>query len=382
MTGRSVLIVTGQHFATQPRRVDLHFIAEALTKSGRHVDFLSLRLSHLSRLIKDERWAFARTRPLNRWTAVSPMIDEFIWFNLVHPISFGRPALNRATGPVFRHYGRLLPKAVTERLQAYSHIVIESGIALLLFPQLRRLAPNAHFIYHAADRLGTIGTHPEAKRILEQQAGRFETIHIMAEAIAADLPPGTTTLYLPHGIDKDAFDGAQETPYKTARNAVSVGDMLFDAHAIATMARAFPDWTFHLFGRLARLPEPPGNVVTHGERPFGEIAAYIRHADIGIAPYRANHDADYISQSSLKMIQYTYCRLPIVAPHFAAAGRSHVFGYDPADEASISAAFSAASTSDRSLIDISGVRTWDEKTALLFGKPNLIPTTTKLQSHG
>jgi 2-beta-glucuronyltransferase len=135
---------------------------------------------------------------------------------------------------------------------------------------------------------------------------------------------------------------------------------------IGTLATTYPDWTFHLFGRLAHLEEALPNVVAHGERPFDEVAAYIKFADIGIAPYRPKEDADYLSQSSLKMIQYSYCRLPIVAPRFAAAGRAHVLAYDPGDAGSIRAAFKAAVEFDRTTIDTSGVMSWEEKTARLF----------------
>jgi 2-beta-glucuronyltransferase len=142
--------------------------------------------------------------------------------------------------------------------------------------------------------------------------------------------------------------------------------MLFDAGMIRTVATANPDWTFHLFGRLAKLEDNLPNVVAHGERPFDEVAAYIKFADIGIAPYRPKEDADYLSQSSLKMIQYSYCRLPIVAPQFAAAGRAHVMAYAPDNADSIRTAFEKATAFDRTVIDTSKILTWEEKTARLF----------------
>jgi 2-beta-glucuronyltransferase len=362
-----VLIVTAQHFATQPRKVDLHFMAEALNAQGVAVDFLSMRLSWLSRIMRDERWAFASTRPLNRWTVIGPLLQEFIWRTPLHPITLRRQALDAALSPFAHLYGRLLPAAVTQRLSEYSHILVESGISLLALPTLRRLAPQAKLIYHAADRLATIGAHPAAAATLQSHAAAIDQAHVMADAIRGDIPAGVDTIYLPHGISKDAFDRIVENPYAGPRNAVSVGDMLFDAATIETLARRFPDWTFHLFGRRARLEQPFDNVEVHGETPFDTVAAYIKYADIGIAPYLPKADADYLSQSSLKMIQYTYCQLPIVAPRFAAAGRAHVSAYDPGDADSVAAAFEKAADCDRATIDISSVLTWEEKTARLFG---------------
>jgi 2-beta-glucuronyltransferase len=361
-----VLIVTAQHFATQPRKVDLHFMAEALNARGIAVDFLSMRLSLLSRMVSDERWAFARTRPLNRWTELSPLMREYVWMSAVHPIATGKAWINEATTPLARLYGRRIPEAVKSQLGTYSHILVESGISVLAIPELRRLAPRAMLIYHAADRLSTIGAHPAAHAVLRDHIGAVDLVHVMADAIRGDIPHGAPVRYLAHGINKRAFDAVTHNPYPTPKNAVSVGDMLFDGDAIAKMAGAFPDWTFHLFGRRAQLGASLANVVVHGERPFDDIIGFIKFADIGIAPYRPKPDADYLSQSSLKMIQYSYCRLPIVAPNFAAAGRRHVLAYDPASPDSIRAAFAAATTFDRNSINSSDVLDWDEKTARLF----------------
>jgi len=339
-----VLIVTGQHFATQPRKVDLHFMAEALNARGIRVDFLSMRLSLVSRLMSDERWAFAKTRALNQWTEITPLLGEFIWVSAVHPISLGKPLLDLVSTPLAKVYGRHIPRAVKAELPEYTHILVESGISILTIPALRRLAPKARIIYHAADRLSTIGAHPAAHAVLRESIGAVDLVHVMADAIRGDIPAGVPTVHLPHGISRTVFDQMTESPYDASKNAVSVGDMLFDAETIRTLATGYPDWIFHLFGRLARLDESPPNIVAHGERPFDEVAAYIKFADIGIAPYRP----------------------PIVAPSFAAAGRGHVLAYEPGDADSIRAAFRTAMEFDRETIDTSSVLSWEEKTARLF----------------
>lgn len=362
---RNVLIVSGQHFATQPRWVDLHFIADALKSRGDHADFLSVRLSFVSRLAKDPRWLFASTRPHNKWVSVDPLQDEYIMLTIVHAVNLKVPFLNRISA-LHRWRGGTVPRPVRQRLASYTDILIESGMALLLLPELRRLAPQARIIYHAADRLETIGAHPLAREILFARSRDIDLVHVMAEAIRDDIPPGIPIVYLPHGLNKEALGGAGTSPYLAPKNAVCVGDMLFDANAVEIMATANPDWTIHLFGSKAALPKPMPNVVAHGEQPFNAIAPYLTFADLGIAPYRLASDVDYLSQSSMKMIQYTYCRLPIVAPAFAAAGRNHVFGYCPADQDSIEAAFRQGATHERRLIDVSTISTWEEKVDRLF----------------
>lgn len=361
-----VLILTGQHFVDAPRKVDLHFIADALRAKGVPVDFVAWRLSYASRFLDDGRWTFARSHALNQWVEAVPGIEQFIWHTPIHPLNLKISWLNALTGPVFRRFGQMLPSAITRRLPSYSHILVESGPSPLLVPAVRKAAPQAQIIYHAADRLETINVHPMVISVLNETIGLYDSVHLMAEALRADFPPSAPVFYLPHGISKDVFDGATANPFKTPRNAVSVGDMLFDADVLEVLAEAYPDWTFHLFGKKAAPRHARGNIVVHGEVAFAEVAGFIKFADIGLAPYSAGENADYLSQSSLKMIQYTYCRLPIVAPDFAAAGRPHVCAYHPGDPASIRQAFRQAVGYDRAVIDTRSVRDWGETVDMLF----------------
>lgn len=363
---KNVLFVTGQHFAEAPRKVDLHFLADSLNAEGHHTDFLSLRLSQVSRFSSEGRWDYVRSRIRNRWVKLGDQRDEFIWVSIIHPFAMRYSLLNRLSGLLFRHYGRLLPGAVRKRLPGYTHILVESGIGALLTPVLRKLAPQARIIYHAADQLQTIGAHPCFEEVLYETAKDYDLIHILAEDQRKDVPGGAPVMLLRHGIAKETFDAAVASPYAGPRNAVSVGDMLFDQEVLKVLARGNPDWTFHLFGAKSRLDEPFANVKTHGETPFETVAGYIRHADIGIAPYASGKGASYLSQSSLKMIQYTYCHLPIVAPLFAAAGRSNVCAYEPGDAVSIAAAFDAAKHFDRASIDSGAVMSWIETARVLF----------------
>ncbi|MCM2294734.1 hypothetical protein NAC44_20615 [Allorhizobium sp. BGMRC 0089] len=363
---RRVLIVTGQHFAVQPRKVDLHFLADSLLARGASVDFFVWRLSPVSRLLKDGRFDLARRFRFNHWQEMQPGFRQFVWHVPLHPMNFKIGLLNRLAAPVFRRFGRFLPGDVLACLCDYTHILVESGPSPLLTPVLRAHAPQAEIIYHAADRLSTIGVPPVVEEVLSQSLALYDRVHVMAEALREDFPPDVRLDYLPHGIDKAAFDRPSASPYSQGRNAVSLGDMLFDAGAIEVMAAAFPEWTFHLFGRKAEPQQQRGNIIVHGEQPFAAIIPFLKHADLGLAPYRDGAGAAYLSQSSLKMIQYSYCRLPIVAPHFAAKGRAHVMGYDPADPASIRSAFAAACHFDRSIIATGAILDWDETADRLF----------------
>jgi 2-beta-glucuronyltransferase len=115
------------------------------------------------------------------------------------------------------------------------------------------------------------------------------------------------------------------------------------------------------------MPSAP-NIVHHGERPFAETLPWIRHADVGLALYRYRDGAEHLADSSLKIIQYTWCRLPVVAPNFAAAPENpHVIGYAPGDAASIKAACVRALAVDRAAIDVSRICDWDALVRHLAG---------------
>jgi len=204
-----------------------------------------------------------------------------------------------------------------------------------------------------------LGYHPLIIAAERSALAMTDLIHVPAQAMINDFPPSSKIHYTPQGLDKNAFDTPMPNPYKTPRNIISVGDMLFDSWAVETLARIAPDWNIHVFGKKAVVTNPPPNVHLYGERPFDTILPYIKYADLGMAPYRPAPDADYLSQSSLKMMQYTYCRLPIIAPDFAAAGRAHVMGYTPFDEPSVITAFEHARNYNRAAIDITSVIPWE-----------------------
>jgi 2-beta-glucuronyltransferase len=75
---------------------------------------------------------------------------------------------------------------------------------------------------------------------------------------------------------------------------------------------------------------------------FAATLPYIRHATFGVAPYRPSGQCEYISDTSMKLMQYEHCGIPAVCPAFATGDNPNRFGYEPGDPASIGAAIDAA----------------------------------------
>jgi 2-beta-glucuronyltransferase len=349
-------VMVAGHSALAPRKVGFHFWSDYLCARGDEVHFITVGQSRLSML----KGGASPVKPYNQWVNLGKNFFGMTWVPPFHPC-LNKPALNNFLLPLFSLYPKFFPESALAQLADADYIVVESGPGLALIPQLAGACKKATIIYEVSDRLVTVGAHPAIIKAEKTALDYFSLIRVPAMIMLKDFPANKPVWYSPQGIHKGDFDRQYPSPYSKPKNVVSVGDMLFDAPAIITMAQAYPDWTFHLFGRNAKLPQSLPNVVEHGEKPIGELTPYIQHADIGLAPYRQAPNCEYLSQSSLKMIQYTYCQLPIVAPEFASAGRPHVMAYESADNpASIRAAFERAINFDRSTINKSRVLSWEE----------------------
>lgn len=353
----NVIIVSG-HDAASARKASLHFLMDNLNRREINVGFITVGVSPIKFL---KRSGSRLTPPFNAWVALTPWVSKFVWLPVFHPFSMRNSVLNLLAWPLYTLYPSLLPDSVIERIAQADVVVIESGIGLMLVKRIAAIAPQAKLVYSVSDRLATLSFHPIVAARQKRDLHYFDLIRVTASVMKNDFPADAPVEYIPQGLDRDVFDKEVPNPYTTSKNAICVGDMLFNAQVIEKLAAQFPDWSFHLFGRGTRVAKKRVNIIEHGEQPFETLMPYIKYADMGIAPYRNSERADYLCQSSLKMIQYTYCKLPIVAPDFVAAGRAHVLPFDAdANTESLVKAFKAAIDYDRETIDFSSVLNWDE----------------------
>jgi 2-beta-glucuronyltransferase len=91
-----------------------------------------------------------------------------------------------------------------------------------------------------------------------------------------------------------------------------------------------------------RHPDYPENIKVYGEMPYAETLRYIKHADLGIAPYSSVKLPAYLRDTSMKLIQYAFFELPAICPHFIAGDYPNRFGYEIGDSDSIAAAIERA----------------------------------------
>jgi 2-beta-glucuronyltransferase len=357
------------------RKNSVVFLTEGLAELGWKVDLVTAQLSFLSQLAGVPRLKAVPHHERNVWLEQTNLISNFVWVPPFHPATTRYALMDRVATPIFQLYPYLLPETIRQRIRHARLIVIESCSAVLLFPLLKRLAPAAKFVYRACDSLDAIGMHPILSKAEKQTARDYDLFTSPSKLILANFPPDVNTCHVPQGLQKALFDTPMPSPFEgQGPHVIVAGDMMFDRQSFEIMVRNFPKITFHAFGRmdLAGLTSCD-NLICYGEVPFETLRSYILHADCGIAPYLDQPEVHYLAESSLKIVQYTYAQIPILAPYFCKGNLEHLKAYQPGDKASIIRALEQALMVDRRAIDRSGVQDWKEVITGMLSQVGLDP---------
>jgi 2-beta-glucuronyltransferase len=364
---KRVVLVTA-HYAESKRKAGFHWMADALWRSGHDVLFFTESISWLSWLRSDPRFQYPIFRDANRLRRLRERFHSYVWFTPFHPGNLRLDLFNRLSRPLFRCYPRLalLPEVRRKIVQA-DMFVFDSTHGLFLFDRFKRMNPTARFAYRVSDDIPLMGNHPLLQETEANIAHRFDLVSVPSEYIHRRFVHLPQARLHRHGLRTDLFDTIRHSPYPTTgsggpvRRVIYVGRNYFDHDFLRRALRLFPTWSFHVFGGIPDLPRA-ANLVSYGERPYEDMIPYLQHADIGLQNLVYKPGAESFTDS-LKMHQYTYCRLPIVAPHFLQSARRHVFYYLPGDDATIRQALMDAAGFDRSRISPDEVWSWDEMVA-------------------
>lgn len=357
-----VVLVSG-HYLGSKRKAGFHWLADAYHRNGADVFFMTTGLSWLSYLRRDYRLSYPVRREANRCVQVGDRLTSYAWFTPWHPANLRADLLNRLTHSTFARYGDLPLGPAEEAIRRADLVIVESTPGLLLTERIRAINGRARLVYRVSDDLHRLRCHPVVIEAEPRLAGLFDRVSVPCEYIRRRLSNFSQVRLHHHALDKRAFDSPLPNPYAAQPadvecNCVFVGNAQFDCEFLERAARMFPAWRFHIIGPIAGVPRP-SNVTAYGELPFAETVPYVAHADIGLQTLRHTPGSESFTDS-LKVIQYTYCRLPIVAPEFLRCGRTNMHFYRPGDDASIRAALEDARATDRGRIDRSGILSWDE----------------------
>ncbi|MFW5732753.1 MAG: glucuronosyltransferase [Planctomycetota bacterium] len=356
------------HYHGSMRRGGFHWLAEAYQRLGWDVVFVTIYISRLTQLRgQDYRLGYPVLAEGNRAVPVRERFTSYVWLTGWHPMNLRLGWLNRATMGLFSLYGRLPLRGLRRFVESADLLIYESHAGLLLFDRFRKLAPRARTVYRVSDSLDVLDVHPVIRRAERQAAPAFDRVSSSSETVHKRFEHLPNAHMDHHGIDAVAFDVDRPDPYAPHHRpaAVFVGAAHVDTDFLARAARLHRDVDFHVIGPIPDLPVE-NNVIAHGPMPFEQTVPWLKHADIGLACWRYRPGAESFTDT-LKIIQYTWCRLPIVAPDFIRTDRPGVVTYQPGSDASVASALDEALAMDRTRIDVSSLQTWEQLAGTLAG---------------
>ncbi|MEO1635227.1 MAG: glucuronosyltransferase, partial [Cyanobacteria bacterium J06631_9] len=312
----------------------------------------------------DHRLRYSLWKEINQIKQEEKHLWSYVAFTSVHPANLRLEILNRFFDPIFQNYSEQVNLVPCEDwLRQADLFVFESTAGLMLVDRVKLLNAKACWVYRVSDDLRFMHSHPALLAAESRHTGDFDIISVPSPSIYSIFQDKTDSLSLDyHALRKDLFDQPSDTPYLGAGpHVVFSGIAYFDSSFLDIASRELPEWQFHIIGPIRNLPKRQ-NVIAYGEMPFVETIRYLQHADVGLQPliYRPGSES---FTHSLKIMQYTYCKLPIVAPHYIPATWAHWFSYISDNPRSIVQALEKAASYPRSKIDASAILSWTELTA-------------------
>jgi len=361
-TAPRVILISG-HYLRSKRRAGFHHLAEAYRRAGWDVTFVTAAISLLSRLRGDYRFEYPVRAEANRLVPVEERLASFVLMTRTHPGNLGLGLANRLSARWFARYARLDLGPLEDTLRGADLVVFEGTAALLLVDRIRGLAPGARLVYRASDDLRALDVHP---LILEAEARAvplFELVSAATPQIARRLADFGRVELHPPAIDKDAFDRETESPYGRGPVAAFAGvSPFFDYDTLRAAAVLAPHVSFHVIGQPPRpLTE---NVFFQPELPFETVVPYLQHATFGLLFFPPGYPG--LGQGN-KAAQYSYCRLPIVAPVDLEVGRPNVCAFERGDWKSLRLALEQAERMPHAPAFAEGITSAEELAVILAG---------------
>ncbi|HYE87794.1 MAG TPA: ElyC/SanA/YdcF family protein [Vicinamibacterales bacterium] len=201
----------------------------------------------------------------------------------------------------------------------------------LVLDLIKQLDPVAT-IYHCVDEFSASST--EARRIVSSEQRLFESadlVFVTSEKLRQRASKYTDRVHLfPSGVNIEAFtsDGAIETPADVRDLPRPIAGYIgglhqwVDQELIAAAAARLPETSFVLVGPeqvdVSRLRQRP-NIHLLGQRPHGELAAYIKSFDVTLVPYRITDYTENVYP--VKMNEYLAMGKPVISTDLAEVRR-------------------------------------------------------------
>ncbi|MEP2505772.1 MAG: hypothetical protein ABJH85_13625 [Paracoccaceae bacterium] len=308
-------------------------MSDELRANGWHVTFITTGYSWVSWLRGDRRFKSLYGKPKIGTSIVDGTLTTIFQYAPIHPFSLRSTMLDRLARPFHRVFEAYWKKHLRAPLKDADLVIVESGPPLMLAPYVAQFAPDAALVYRVSDDVMLLGLPKFVRESELKFASLFDRVSMASPILAKVFVDHPGVAIDPIGVPKALYDNILPDPFgsgRAQREAVCAGTTQFDMEAVLKIAHQRPLWRLHVLGRL-RVDPPnnaPSNVVFHGEQSFRNTAAFIKHADIGLAPYLDRAGVEYQTTQSNRILQYRYFGLPIIGPErLCDPAIPSIFGY-------------------------------------------------------
>ena len=322
------ILIFSRHFGFSERKAGFHHLCDNL-KNKYDVTFITVDFSILSYFANDYR-----NKIKKKYINSLQTEDGFSCYlrkTAFHPLGINR-IIDFFTSPfVYLYVCLFFNREVKKQTFEADIVLFESSNAVIFLKKIKKLNHQAKIIYRVSDLVKEL-THIHYSVVkADNKVNVFCDEVSTGNSYIFDCLSGTVTntkLYLDcHGIDKKLFDDCSVNPYNCSnkKKVIFVGASKVDIEGLNKIAFLNPNYEFHYFGPLIGL-EIYENVHFYGEKKFADIVPYIKYADIGLQFIKHKSIKEY--GDSLKVLQYTYCNLPIIAPEGILTKRENFIFFD------------------------------------------------------
>lgn len=357
---KKITLITYHHWKSK-RRAGFHWLAEAFHNMGYRIVFVTGAISRLSKIKKDFRIEFIESHSTNKLIEEKNNFFSYTWFTNWHPVNLRNWALNNLSYNFFRKYPLLLKdKKLLDFIKDSDAFIFESFPGIFLLDTFKNLNGNSKYIYRVSDDMRLLNLHPVVIDFEKEVLPKFDLVSVPSEYIKNIFPDLKNIKLQYHGINKKIFDECEENTFnfKNKINAVFVGVSNFDYDFLSKASKLFPECGFHIVGPIRKTVEME-NIFYYGEIDFLKTIPLIKFSDIALQNITYKKGVESFTDS-LKVLQYSYCRLPIVATDFLKSNRKNIFYYKEGDEKSIYDALTCAMNFSREEFNNSDIYNWEE----------------------
>lgn len=349
------------------RKAGFYWLAKAFHSMGYHVVFITAPYSLFSIIYRDHRnnYILKTNVPVD----VQEGLETYVYFSLIHPENYKKidklcdlffinkffSIIDCALTPFFKRYGKKIPDSMLEIIKGSDYIIFESTPALMLFDTIKKMNPHSTMVYRMSDDMELYKQHPVVLDYQQEVLHKFDLVSVISESVYQKFSSCENIRVQSHGIQLDVFSFNTPKPgeyEKYQKNIIFIGCSHFDWDFLRIASMLFPDFGFHIIGPLPKKISS-NNVIYYGEIPFDMTIPFIAHADIGLMTRQLDPHL-----TSLKLMQYTWNKLPIIIPDYIGKKFPHFFSYKN-NESSIKKAIEQALIYDRRSIDTSWIPSWD-----------------------